>query len=125
MNPFPLSHGLHKRPHKADPKHLRFVHGLPCLICGLPGEAAHVRYASIQHGKPETGMGRKPDDRWCCPLCPAHHREGPDAQHGTSERQWWIDHKIDPLNIAALLFSASSVDDEDAARYICLGIRGV
>lgn len=124
--PFPLSVGLHKRPHRPDHAHLRFVHGLPCIYpgCGAPGEAAHVRYASTAHGKVETGGGRKPDDRWVVPLCPRHHREGPDAQHNHNEREWWAALKIDPLTIAALLFSASKAgEDREAAEFICRHAR--
>lgn len=116
---FPLS--ATKRPRKPCVEHLRFVHDQPCLICGAPGEAAHVRYASAAHGKVETGAGRRPDDRWVVPLCPAHHREGADAQHNHNERDWWEQHGIDPLVIAALLWSCTG--DDEAARHICLNAR--
>lgn len=117
---FSLSHGL-KRPKQAAPDHLRFVHGLSCLICGAPGEAAHVRYGSLAHGKRETGAGQKPDDKWTVPLCPAHHREGPDAQHNHSERKWWVLQGIDPLVIAALLWACTG--DNEAAEQVCMHAR--
>lgn len=118
---FQLSTDATKRRRSLSTGFLRYVHGKPCLICGAPGEAAHVRYGSIAHGKVETGAGRRPDDRWTVPLCPAHHREGPDAQHGSNERKWWQAKGIDPLSTAALLFSAfkADPDDEASARAIC------
>ena len=122
---FPMSAGLHKRPHIADKAHLRFIRGLPCLVCGSPGEAAHVRYGSVQHGKVETGTGRKPDDRWCVPLCASHHRTGSDAQHNAAEGPWWVQQGIDPLTIAALLYSASKADDREAAEHICNAARQI
>jgi len=116
---FPLSNGPKKRPRNEDKRHLDFIRGLPCLLCGARSEAAHVRYAGSYYGKGETGVGRKPDDRWVVPLCSEHHRTGPDAQHGTSEKNWWKKMGVNPLIAAALLYSASSVDDEEAAKMIC------
>jgi hypothetical protein len=90
-----------------DAQHLDFIRSLPCLICGRPAEAAHIRIASHAHGKPETGKSQKPSGRWCIPLCPGHHRLGNDSQHVIGERNFWPQHDIDPFTIAALLFVAS------------------
>lgn len=52
-------------------------------------------------------LGQKPDDKWCVPLCAAHHREGPGAQHQIGEIAFWKHHQIDPLRLSILLFNCS------------------
>ena len=104
-----------KRKHKARPKrtiderHLGLVRQLQCLACGAePAEAAHIRYGDLLRGKPITGIGIRPDDKWTVPLCPRCHRLGPDSQHGCGERSWWEAHRIDPLDVAARLYELSA-----------------
>ena len=53
----------------SNPKHLRFIRGLPCAICGRPDSEAH----HLLRG-PVRGMGLKAGDDWTIPLCSAHHR---------------------------------------------------
>lgn len=92
-----------------DERHLDRIRQLPCLVCGKePAEAAHVRYASSQHNKPVTGLGRKPDDKWAVPLCPDCHRNGQGSQHTRGERAFWEEKGIDPLGIAEHLYSAGN-----------------
>ena len=50
-------------------KYLDYVRNTPCLICGYPSEAHHIRKAS------NSGVGKKPGDCWCVPLCKLHHAE--------------------------------------------------
>ncbi len=58
-----------KKPYRSE-KYLAHVRELPCVVCGrMPVEAHHVR------GYGNAGMGVKPDDVWCIPLCHQHHRE--------------------------------------------------
>lgn len=111
--------GTRRRPREKDGNRLDFCRKLPCLICGSASEAAHVRYASYSHGKRETGMAEKSDDRWTVPLCRSHHT----MQHAMSEREFWRCCQIDPLIVAALIQSAFSVGDEDGARMVSLGAR--
>lgn len=88
------------------PKHLAFIRTLPCLCCGdnITVEAAHVRYADARVGKPITGMGTKPDDAFCLPLCNSHHRQ----QHEVgNERVFWAKYGIDPILISLALFRVS------------------
>lgn len=89
-----------------DKKHLAFIADLPCVICWqVPVECAHVRMAG--EGKGYTAKGRKPSDRWVLPLCPSHHRTGPDAQHRMSERAWWEKHGKDPIALCKALYAVS------------------
>lgn len=85
---------------------LAFLRRQPCCVgpngCSGPVEAAHVRFAVPGEGS--TGMQRKPSDSRAVPLCVAHHREGPDAQHRSGERAWWTKHGIDALQLAASLY---------------------
>ena len=74
----------------------------PCLICGAEAECAHLRYSDARHKKLN---GR--DHRWILPLCPNHHRNGRDSQHGDlGEYEWWQAQNIDPIPIAKALWDA-------------------
>jgi hypothetical protein len=77
--------------------HLKFVARQPCLICGrAPSHAHHVRYAQSR------GLGLKVSDEFTVPLCAIHHSQN----HTTGdERQWWDQHKIDPLAVANALWN--------------------
>src|SRR4051812_116248 len=58
-----------REPRVKDNKHLDYIRSLPCCICGgIDTEAAHIRTASLEHGKQHTGMGEKPSDKWAVPL---------------------------------------------------------
>ena len=85
-----------------DKAHLAAVASCPCVICGNPFvQVAHIRYSVP--GRPNPGVGRKPDDRYTIPLCEPHHRE----QHSRGERLWWESKGIDPLAVADKLYEAS------------------
>ena len=81
-------------------EHLRFVAQQPCLICGrAPSQAHHIRYAQPR------GLALKVSDEFTVPLCAIHHTE----IHATGdERQWWREHKIDPLPMAEQLWRKSN-----------------
>lgn len=82
------------------------IRALPCLSCGrVPSECAHIRFSDFKAGKVNPGLGAKPEDRWCVPLCSVCHR-GRGGQHTRGERQWWDDKKIDPHAIARDLWDA-------------------
>ena len=95
----------------AEPKrirskeHLRFVAAQPCVICGrTPAHAHHVRYAQPR------GLALKVSDEFTVPLCAIHHSEN----HATGdERRWWQERKIDPLTVAAELWSKSRPHETD------------
>jgi hypothetical protein len=82
-------------------EHLRFVARQPCLICGRsPSHAHHIRFAQSR------GVGLKVSDEFTVPLCAIHHQQN----HATgNERQWWQEHKIDPLPLAERLWQKSQL----------------
>ncbi len=80
-----------------DKDHLAFIRTLPCcrcLYCAEPSQAAHIR-----KGSGSGGMGMKPSDSACVPLCTDCHRE----QHQHGEITFWGDTKP-PLDLAAFLY---------------------
>lgn len=103
-----------KRPRQHASRHLDWIRQLPSVISGVYGvEACHVRYGDPSYGKRPTGMGEKPDDKWCVPMTPDEHRE----QHAGSEREFWDKAGIDPLKVALALW-AHSGDTETAIKII-------
>ena len=91
-----------KRPREKDAKHLDFVRSLPCVCCGndIETEAAHLRTGNLTYGKPPTGMGEKPSDKWALPLCGECHRD----QHKGNEIVFWRSIGIDPYILAMSLY---------------------
>lgn len=72
-----------------DRKHLRFVAGQPCVVCGRqPCDPHHLRFAQAR------GLGQKVSDEFTVPLCRAHHRE---LHRADKEVNWWTRLGIDPL----------------------------
>jgi hypothetical protein len=111
-----------RAPRIIDKDHKGFIAKLPCLITGANRvEVAHIRYGEPDLGKPSTGMQQKPSDKWTVPLAPHVHREGPEAQHGSGERDWWTSKGVDPLKVAEALYRVSG--DLEAGRAICRNAR--
>ena len=102
-----------RRPRQRSDLHLKWIRTLPCAICNKQGgiHAAHLRAASLRHGKLATGIGQKPDDSWTVPLCGKHHLLDEAAQHQDQELKFWKQHEIDPFVLALALWRASG-DDE-------------
>ena len=111
---FSVASAKQRRPRQEDKDHLSFLRGLHCCLCGAPGpDAAHIRAASPVHGKQESGLQRKPDDKWCLPVCRRHH----DEQHNTGdELKFWDFHGLDPFTLALALYGATG--DEEIAEAI-------
>ena len=108
MFPKPGKRRREREPGEKDDEHLKLIRQLPCLACGAePAEAAHLRYGDPMRGKPHTGIGQKPDDKWTTPLCPICHRMGKDCQHSMNERVWWEQQRIDPIPVCERLWEAS------------------
>lgn len=92
-----------RAPRQHDAGHLDAIRQCPCLACGVDVgiEAAHVRFSTP--GRPNPGIGKKPDDSAAVPLCGTCHRD----QHSGSENEFWARHMIDPLRVAATLYRVS------------------
>jgi hypothetical protein len=113
-----LSASTKKRPREKSEPHLKFVRKLPCLITGKYGvDPAHIRYGDPFYGKPDTGIGQKPHDRWTVPL----HREVHIEQHENNEREWWNEIGIDPLQVASALWA--NTGDIEAAELTLSAFR--
>jgi hypothetical protein len=90
-----------RQPRQKDAKHLDYIRSLPCCVCGdnTSTEAAHIRVASLEHGKNHTGMAEKSSDKWALPLCGECHRE----QHSMNELKFWASYNINPFTLAIKL----------------------
>jgi hypothetical protein len=84
------------------PAHLSWIRMLACAVPGCPGksQAAHVR---LNTG---GGMGLKPDDRWCIPLCgpgvhAGHHAEQHRLGHAAFDAKYGIDSRALAERLAA------------------------
>ncbi len=86
-----------------DKAHLKFVASQPCLICARqPSDPHHVRYAQPR------ALGKKVSDEFTVPLCRTHHRQ---LHQVGNEKAWWVNVKIDPLEIAKGLWATTHVKD--------------
>lgn len=82
-----------KRKKNPHPGYLGFIRSKPCLSCGHPAEAHHCK--SLHMG----GMGMKPPDTVCLPLCRRCHVE----LHQKGEKRmfdtWNIDIKSEIIKL--------------------------
>lgn len=77
--------------------HLSFVASQPCLICKTsPCDAYHLKIAQPR------SLGRKVSDEFTVPLCREHHR---DLHQRGTEANWWTKQAIEPLPVAASLWT--------------------
>lgn len=101
-----------REPRVRDKAHLGRVAALPCLACAMGGwlrrgvHVAHVRAQYPEPGWREVGKSEKPSDFRTVPLCPAHHMDGPDAQHRHNERSWYETLGVYPPAFCAALVLA-------------------
>jgi len=72
--------------------------------------------SSAKYNKP---FGKS--DSWTVPLCPQHHRLGPDAQHTMREEVFWSNHGIEVLDICQRLWAAR--DNLEKMQEICAQAR--
>jgi hypothetical protein len=115
----PQQQAHQRRPRIMDEKHLKCIRQLPCIVSlRVPVEAAHVRFASSEHNKPESGLQVRPDDKWCVPLHTFYHRDGQEAQHKGNEEAFWYLHNIDVLRVCEDLYRATG--DMDRMRNIVI-----
>lgn len=85
-----------RQPRLHDPGFLAFLRTKPCCVCmkSPPSEACHIRMGL-------TGIGRKPDDSRCVPMCQFHHRE----QHSVGEYAFWKNLGLDPFEFASRYYA--------------------
>lgn len=94
---------MKRAPRQFNDKHLDSLRELPCCVCGnnIETQAAHIRYSEARVAKDNPGVGQKPHDFWCVPLCGKHH----DEQHRAGdEKAWWDSKGIDPILLAMSLY---------------------
>lgn len=105
---------MQRQPREKDDKHLGFIRGLSCLVCGdnTSCEAAHVRMADARADKRYVGKGEKPDDCWVLPLCSRCHR----TQHDMGEKRYWDFGIVDPIFVCLALQRVTG--DHEAAERI-------
>ena len=79
-----------------DWQYLRFVRTFPCVVCHTSRwiEAAHVG---------PHGLGQKASDTQSIPLCPKHHRTGPEALHILGPVKFQEKHQLD-INALVTMF---------------------
>lgn len=97
---------MQRNPRQKNETHLAFIRTLPCLVCldNVHTEAAHIRYSDARVAKPNAGVGAKPHDFYCVPLCNSHHA----LQHNVGdERTFWNGQGIDPIVTALALYAHS------------------
>lgn len=101
-------------PRERDEEHLELVRLCSCVGCGRrpAGEAMHIRLTRF--GKPITGMGLKPSDRYTLPGCHECHM----TSHREGEVTYYEQLGIDPLKTADDLYAASPDGDKMEAVII-------
>lgn len=69
-----------------DPKRLKQIHDLPCLVC----EARGIDQISktIAHHKIGNGLGLKASDRLTMAICENHHNKSSDGIHNSILGEW-------------------------------------
>lgn len=88
---------------KAELAHMGRVKQLPCAVCGAPppSEAHHCFHGRYSTAK-ESGYDT-------IPLCPPHHRHGPEAIHNGKET-WAAKHGYDYTYLPAVEAQLGEVD---------------
>lgn len=82
-----------------DKTHLRHVATLPCLVCqAVPSDPHHLTFAQPR------GLALKVSDEFVVPLCVLHHN---DLHRGGAEELWWKRIGVEPLAIAAGLWTTN------------------
>lgn len=100
-----------RQPRQRDNGYLQALRRLPCCIgwgCEGRVEAAHTRFSNPSVGRIAVGMQRKPDDKFCLPLCMIHHR----SQHANNEQVWWSAWGLNPDDLSAQLYAAYQAGED-------------
>lgn len=102
----PPRSGIARNPERVrSPGHRKWVRGHECAcqnppirgpLCEGSVECAHVRMGT------DGGTGIKPSDRWCVPLCKAHHAEQHRIGEPAFEKRYAVNLKATAERLAAL-----------------------
>ena len=90
---------LPKTERHRSPRHRAWVRTLPCSVPGCDSDDIHAH-----HVRKGAGVGMKPADGNCAPLCFDHHSEG----HLIGWRTFEVRHGLDLSAIAARLWAQSN-----------------
>jgi hypothetical protein len=101
-----------------SPAHTKWIAGFACVICGSMRNtvAAHVRLGS------HAGMGMKPDDWRCVPLCDGPHSNADgqlgchDRQHIVGEETFWKGRDVEAMIEEFIAASPKRADIRAAQR---------
>jgi uncharacterized protein YjlB len=74
------------------------VKSFGCLVCRYTADAHHLQRVPGAKG---SGMGVKPGDQWCVPLCRGHHEE---LHRCGDEDVFWDVKGLDPVEWAKRTF---------------------
>ena len=69
-----------------DPKRLKAIHNLPCVVCFSNNVKQSAR--TIAHHKIGMGLGKKASDLLTMALCENCHTKGANAIHAIPLNQW-------------------------------------
>ena|SRR3990167_8233061 len=80
------------------PKHRAWIRSRPCTVengdCRGAVQAHHVR------DETDGGMGLKPHDKWCVPLCMWHHDHGHRIGWQSFEKLHGVELRVEALRLA-------------------------
>lgn len=88
----------------ADRRHMGRVADLCCMLCRHKG--IHGSPAEVHHARTGTGAGRRSAHTDTIPLCPGHHRIGPEALHTMGRRAWERYHGVTELELLEMTRNA-------------------
>ncbi len=81
MTETPAVYGTQKPVKHKNKKYMAWIDLQPCLVCGLPSTHCHVRRPYWG-----AGVGLKPHDLACIPLCHRHHSYENERKYGTDRQ---------------------------------------
>lgn len=90
----------------AEKRHLALVAQMGCLVCemnGYPNTPAEVHHVRELHGWGRTSHYAT------IPLCPYHHRLGPDAIHNLGRLEFAEAHGISEIALLALVHKRTGI----------------
>ena len=87
--------------------HLNFIRSLPCLV-----PRCNARYVEASHIGGH-GLSQKASDLDAAPICPRHHRTGPDSLHKLGRRRFEQLHGVDLMATVSRLRQRPKLSIQD------------